>query len=50
MDIQNVKIQLAMQNVVANYNGKIWVFLNEDIEGVIRDEDEQQKTCDFKIN
>ena len=39
-----------MENAVVNCNGKIWVFQNEDIEGAIRDEDEQQITCDFKYN
>lgn len=48
--IHNFKIYLAMENVVTSCNGKICVFFNEDIEGVISDEDEQQITCEVKNN
>ena len=49
-NIHNFKIHLAMENAVTSCNGKICVFFNEDIEGVINDEDEQQITCESKNN
>ncbi|KAG5568616.1 hypothetical protein H5410_064367 [Solanum commersonii] len=45
-----VKNQLAMEHVLSNCNGKIWLFWNMDIDCVILEEDKQQITCDFSHN
>ena len=49
-NVINFKNQLAMDNAIANCNGKIWLFWNGDVECVVKDHDDQQITCYFSNN
>ena len=49
-DVINLRNQLAMDNSVTNYNNKILVFLNSDVDCNVRDQDEHQFTSDFIHN
>ena len=50
-NVHNFKIQLGMENIATNCNGKIPVFFgNGDFDSMIIDEDEYQITCHFSHN
>ena len=49
-NVMNLNNQLAMDNAVPNYNCKIWVFQNSDVDCNVRDQDEHQITTDFNHN
>jgi len=48
--VHNFKNHLATDHPVSNCNGKIWLFLNMDIDCVVLEEDEQQITCNIGHN
>lgn len=50
INVQNFKIKLAIENTASNYNGKILVFCNGDVDNIISDEDAQKITYDFNHN
>ena len=44
------KKQLGMDNVIANCNGKIWLFWNRNVDCMVKDQDDQQNNCDINHN
>ena len=50
INLMNFKIQLEMENVIINFNGKIWLLWKSDVHCIVRDQDEHQITCDFSHN
>lgn len=46
--IQNFRIQLTMDYVAYNCNGKIWVFWNHEVNYKVLSQDEQQITCEIQ--
>lgn len=41
VNVINFKNQVAMVNSITNYNGKIWLFRNADVDCIVREQDEQ---------
>lgn len=39
-----------MDNAIGNCNGKIWIFLNGDVECLVNDQDNEQISCYFILN
>lgn len=49
-NVISFKNKLDMDNAIGKFNGKIWLFWNGDVDFSVKDQDEQQITCDFTHN
>lgn len=46
--LQHCRIQLGMEKVMCNRNGKIWVFWNHEVDCTMLENDKQQLTCEIQ--